>query len=65
MCSFPCYFGSNIVHLIYVSSAVRHEAYASTAVTKPVIATKPGGKKREEIFVDIIERISDIQFECK
>jgi hypothetical protein len=59
MCSFPCYFGSNIVHLIYVSSAVRHEAYASTAVTKP------GGKKREEIFVDIIERISDIQFECK
>jgi hypothetical protein len=32
MCSFPCYFGSNIVHLIYVSSAVMHEA-SSTAVT--------------------------------
>jgi AP-4 complex subunit mu-1 len=29
-----------------------------TAVTKSVIATEPGGKKREEIFVDIIERIS-------
>lgn len=29
-----------------------------TAVTKSVVATEPGGKKREEIFVDIIERIS-------
>jgi hypothetical protein len=29
-----------------------------TAVTKSVVATERGGKKREEIFVDIIERIS-------
>ncbi|KAK4802157.1 hypothetical protein SAY86_000360 [Trapa natans] len=29
-----------------------------TAVTKSVIANEPGGKKREEIFVDIIEKIS-------
>jgi len=29
-----------------------------TAVTRSVVATEPGGKKREEIFVDIIERIS-------
>jgi len=29
-----------------------------TAVTNSVVATEPGGKKREEIFVDIIERIS-------
>ncbi|KAJ1265080.1 hypothetical protein BS78_08G050800 [Paspalum vaginatum] len=29
-----------------------------TAVTKSVVATEPGGKKREEIFVDIIEKIS-------
>ncbi|TKY56327.1 AP-4 complex subunit mu [Spatholobus suberectus] len=28
------------------------------AVTKSVIATEPGGRKREEIFVDIIEKIS-------
>jgi hypothetical protein len=31
---------------------------AGTAVTKSVVAAEPGGKKREEIFVDIIERIS-------
>ncbi|XP_006841205.3 AP-4 complex subunit mu [Amborella trichopoda] len=29
-----------------------------TAVTKSVVATDPGGRKREEIFVDIIEKIS-------
>jgi hypothetical protein len=29
-----------------------------TAVTKSVVANEPGGKKREEIFVDIIEKIS-------
>ena len=29
-----------------------------TAVTKLVVANEPGGKKREEIFVDIIEKIS-------
>ncbi|KAA8538174.1 hypothetical protein F0562_027782 [Nyssa sinensis] len=29
-----------------------------TAVTKSVIANEPGGRKREEIFVDIIEKIS-------
>nr|XP_018674449.1 PREDICTED: AP-4 complex subunit mu-like isoform X1 [Musa acuminata subsp. malaccensis] len=29
-----------------------------TAVTKSVIVTEPGGRKREEIFVDIIEKIS-------
>ncbi|XP_054788925.1 AP-4 complex subunit mu-like [Prosopis cineraria] len=29
-----------------------------TAVTKSVVATDPGGKRREEIFVDIIEKIS-------
>ncbi|KAG6475508.1 hypothetical protein ZIOFF_064730 [Zingiber officinale] len=29
-----------------------------TAVTKSVVATEPGGRKREEIFVDIIEKIS-------
>lgn len=29
-----------------------------TAVTKSVVATDHGGKRREEIFVDIIEKIS-------
>ncbi|XP_022848821.1 AP-4 complex subunit mu-like [Olea europaea var. sylvestris] len=29
-----------------------------TAVTKSVVAHEPGGRKREEIFVDIIEKIS-------
>lgn len=29
-----------------------------TAVTKSVIANEPGGRKREEIFVDVIEKIS-------
>lgn len=28
------------------------------AVTKSVVANEPGGRKREEIFVDIIEKIS-------
>ncbi|KAH0871110.1 hypothetical protein HID58_078132 [Brassica napus] len=28
------------------------------AVTKPVLANDPGGRRREEIFVDIIEKIS-------
>eukprot|EP00252_Welwitschia_mirabilis_P006017 TRINITY_DN1667_c0_g1_i1.p1 TRINITY_DN1667_c0_g1~~TRINITY_DN1667_c0_g1_i1.p1 ORF type:complete len:452 (+),score=101.26 TRINITY_DN1667_c0_g1_i1:151-1506(+) len=29
-----------------------------TAVTKSVVATEPGGRKREEVFVDVIEKIS-------
>ncbi|CAM6034478.1 unnamed protein product [Sphagnum compactum] len=29
-----------------------------TAVTKSVVANEPGGKKQEEVFVDIIEKIS-------
>jgi len=29
-----------------------------TAVTKSVVANERGGRKREEIFVDIIEKIS-------
>ncbi|GKV46943.1 hypothetical protein SLEP1_g53900 [Rubroshorea leprosula] len=29
-----------------------------TAVTKSVVANEPGGRKREEIFVDIIEKLS-------
>ncbi|XP_078432610.1 clathrin adaptor complexes medium subunit family protein [Wolffia australiana] len=29
-----------------------------TAVTKSVIANEPGGRRREEIFVDVIEKIS-------
>ncbi|CAH9077034.1 unnamed protein product [Cuscuta epithymum] len=29
-----------------------------TAITKSVLANEPGGRKREEIFVDIIEKIS-------
>lgn len=29
-----------------------------TAVTKSVVANEPGGRRREEIFVDIIEKIS-------
>ncbi|GFZ10267.1 clathrin adaptor complexes medium subunit family protein [Actinidia rufa] len=29
-----------------------------TAITKSVVAIEPGGRKREEIFVDIIEKIS-------
>lgn len=29
-----------------------------TAVTKSVVANEPAGRKREEIFVDIIEKIS-------
>ena len=29
-----------------------------TAITKSVVANEPGGKKREEIFVDVIEKIS-------
>lgn len=30
----------------------------ATAITKSVVANEPGGRKREEIFVDIIEKIS-------
>ena len=30
----------------------------ATAVTKSVVANEPGGRKREEIFVDVIEKIS-------
>ncbi|KAK9088042.1 hypothetical protein Syun_030436 [Stephania yunnanensis] len=30
----------------------------ATAVTKSVVANEPGGRRREEIFVDIIEKIS-------
>ena len=29
-----------------------------TAVTKSVVANDPSGRRREEIFVDIIEKIS-------
>lgn len=29
-----------------------------TAVTKSVVANEPGGRRREEIFVDVIEKIS-------
>lgn len=29
-----------------------------TAVTKSVVGNEPGGRNREEIFVDIIEKIS-------
>lgn len=29
-----------------------------TSVTKSVVANEPGGRKREEVFVDIIEKIS-------
>jgi len=29
-----------------------------TAITKSVVANEPGGRKREEIFVDVIEKIS-------
>lgn len=29
-----------------------------TAVTKSVVANEPGGRKREEVFVDVIEKIS-------
>lgn len=31
---------------------------SGTAVTKSVVANQPGGRKREEIFVDIVEKIS-------
>lgn len=30
----------------------------ATAITKSVVANEPGGKKRDEIFVDVIEKIS-------
>ncbi|KAE9603562.1 putative clathrin adaptor, mu subunit [Lupinus albus] len=30
----------------------------ATAITKSVLANEPGGRKREEIFVDVIEKIS-------
>lgn len=29
-----------------------------TAIAKSVVANEPGGRKREEIFVDVIEKIS-------
>jgi hypothetical protein len=29
-----------------------------TAITKSVVANEPGGRKRDEIFVDVIEKIS-------
>ncbi|KAK7378143.1 hypothetical protein VNO80_03580 [Phaseolus coccineus] len=29
-----------------------------TTITKSVVANEPGGRKREEIFVDVIEKIS-------
>ncbi|XP_059459830.1 AP-4 complex subunit mu-like isoform X3 [Corylus avellana] len=36
----------------------RSKRMPGTAVTKSVVANEPGGRKREEIFVDIIEKIS-------
>jgi len=29
-----------------------------TAITKSVVTNEPGGRKRDEIFVDVIEKIS-------
>ncbi|KAG5068982.1 hypothetical protein JHK85_001359 [Glycine max] len=29
-----------------------------TNITKSVVANEPGGRKRDEIFVDVIEKIS-------
>lgn len=29
-----------------------------TAITKSVVVNEPGGRRREEIFVDVIEKIS-------
>lgn len=48
-CSSPC--------LVFVSQQGAKRV-PGTAVTKSVVATEPGGKKREEVFVDIIEKIS-------
>ncbi|KMT11433.1 hypothetical protein BVRB_5g107590 isoform A [Beta vulgaris subsp. vulgaris] len=31
---------------------------SGTAVTKSVVANEPGGRKRQEFYVDIIEKIS-------
>ncbi|XP_054797320.1 AP-4 complex subunit mu isoform X2 [Prosopis cineraria] len=38
--------------------AQRAKRMPGIAVTKSVIATEPGGRNREEIFVDVIEKIS-------
>ncbi|GAA0162420.1 membrane traffic protein [Lithospermum erythrorhizon] len=35
-----------------------HKRMPGTAVTKSVVANEPGSRRREEIFVDIIEKIS-------
>ena len=31
---------------------------SGTTITKSVVANEPGGRKRDEIFVDVIEKIS-------
>ena len=31
---------------------------SGTAITKSVVTNEPGGRKRDEIFVDVIEKIS-------
>ncbi|KAG9132109.1 hypothetical protein Leryth_022021 [Lithospermum erythrorhizon] len=36
----------------------RNKRMPGTAVTQSVVANEPGGRRREEIFVDIIEKIS-------
>lgn len=44
--------------LMFLSLQQGAKRMPGTAVTKSVVANEPGGRKREEIFVDIIEKIS-------
>lgn len=44
--------------LLFLNLQQGSKRMPGTAVTKSVVANEPGGRKREEIFVDIIEKIS-------
>ena len=50
------YFFSGLSLLVSLKQGSKR--MPGTAVTKSVVANEPGGRKREEIFVDIIEKIS-------
>jgi len=42
--------------LLYLQQGTKR--MPGTAITKSVVANEPGGRKRDEIFVDVIEKIS-------
>lgn len=51
-----CIYDIVILHFCFMQQGTKR--MPGIAVTKSVVATEPGGRRREEIFVDIIEKIS-------